>query len=96
LDELKVFEEAELGRDIRANMRGERSWTTGDDVRIRSSACCGEFRGARFRPDKIPRRLFVKSYGCQMNVYDARKMADILAPEGYAETTVWKKPTLLS
>jgi len=32
------------------------------------------------------RKLFVKSYGCQMNVYDAQKIADLLAPEGYAET----------
>jgi tRNA-2-methylthio-N6-dimethylallyladenosine synthase len=32
------------------------------------------------------RRLFVKSYGCQMNVYDSQRMADALAPEGYAET----------
>ena len=32
------------------------------------------------------RKLFVKSYGCQMNVYDSRRMADTLAPEGYAET----------
>src|SRR6516165_4335200 len=31
-------------------------------------------------------RLFVKSYGCQMNVYDAQRMADLLAPEGYDET----------
>ncbi|GLK66540.1 tRNA (N6-isopentenyl adenosine(37)-C2)-methylthiotransferase MiaB [Hansschlegelia plantiphila] len=28
-------------------------------------------------------KLFVKSYGCQMNVYDAERMADALAPEGY-------------
>jgi tRNA-2-methylthio-N6-dimethylallyladenosine synthase len=32
------------------------------------------------------RRLFIKSYGCQMNVYDAERMADILAPVGYAAT----------
>lgn len=32
------------------------------------------------------RKLFVKSYGCQMNVYDASRMADVLAPEGYDET----------
>jgi tRNA-2-methylthio-N6-dimethylallyladenosine synthase len=32
------------------------------------------------------RKLFVKSYGCQMNVYDATRMADVLAPEGYDET----------
>jgi tRNA-2-methylthio-N6-dimethylallyladenosine synthase len=40
------------------------------------------------RSTKSPRQLFVKSYGCQMNVYDAQKMADALAPEGYAETGV--------
>jgi tRNA-2-methylthio-N6-dimethylallyladenosine synthase len=33
------------------------------------------------------RKLFVKSYGCQMNVYDATRMADVLAPEGYDETS---------
>ena len=32
------------------------------------------------------RKLFVKSYGCQMNAYDATRMADVLAPEGYDET----------
>src|SRR4029077_10080435 len=32
------------------------------------------------------RKLYVKSYGCQMNVYDSRRMADLLAPEGYVET----------
>lgn len=30
-----------------------------------------------------PRRLFVKSYGCQMNVYDSQRMTDALAREGY-------------
>jgi tRNA-2-methylthio-N6-dimethylallyladenosine synthase len=35
-----------------------------------------------------PRKLYVKSYGCQMNVYDSRRMADTLAPEGYVETAV--------
>ncbi len=34
-----------------------------------------------------PKRLFVKSFGCQMNVYDSRRMADTLAPRGYVETT---------
>ncbi len=33
------------------------------------------------------RKLFIKSYGCQMNAYDATRMADVLAPEGYDETT---------
>jgi tRNA-2-methylthio-N6-dimethylallyladenosine synthase len=30
-----------------------------------------------------PRKLYVKSFGCQMNVYDSQRMADTLAPEGY-------------
>jgi tRNA-2-methylthio-N6-dimethylallyladenosine synthase len=33
------------------------------------------------------RKLFVKSFGCQMNVYDSRRMADTLSPEGYVETS---------
>ena len=32
-------------------------------------------------------KLFIKSFGCQMNAYDASRMADVLAPEGYAETS---------
>jgi tRNA-2-methylthio-N6-dimethylallyladenosine synthase len=31
------------------------------------------------------RKLFVKSFGCQMNVYDSQRMADNLAPRGYVE-----------
>jgi tRNA-2-methylthio-N6-dimethylallyladenosine synthase len=34
----------------------------------------------------MTRKLYVKSYGCQMNVYDSHRMADTLAPEGYVET----------
>ena len=33
-----------------------------------------------------PRKVHVKSFGCQMNVYDSNRMADTLAPEGYVET----------
>src|SRR3954466_3910231 len=33
-----------------------------------------------------PRKLYIKSYGCQMNVYDSHRMADSLAPEGFVET----------
>lgn len=32
------------------------------------------------------KKLFIKTWGCQMNVYDSRRMADILAPLGYAPT----------
>jgi len=34
------------------------------------------------------KKLFVKTYGCQMNAYDSAKMADLLAPLGYATTDV--------
>src|SRR6476660_5792239 len=33
-----------------------------------------------------PRKLYIKSYGCQMNVYDSNRMADTLAPQGFVET----------
>src|SRR5262249_18788883 len=32
------------------------------------------------------RKVYIKSFGCQMNVYDSHRMADPLAPEGLAET----------
>ncbi len=32
------------------------------------------------------KKLYVKTYGCQMNAYDSAKMADLLAPLGYAAT----------
>jgi tRNA-2-methylthio-N6-dimethylallyladenosine synthase len=32
------------------------------------------------------RKLYIKSFGCQMNVYDSRRMADTLAPRGFVET----------
>src|ERR1700690_3320916 len=34
------------------------------------------------------RKVHVKSFGCQMNVYDSHRMADTLAPAGYCETAV--------
>jgi tRNA-2-methylthio-N6-dimethylallyladenosine synthase len=33
---------------------------------------------------KADKTLFIQTYGCQMNVYDSERMADVLAPLGYA------------
>jgi tRNA-2-methylthio-N6-dimethylallyladenosine synthase len=33
-----------------------------------------------------PKKLFIKTYGCQMNVYDSERMADVLAPHGYVSS----------
>ena len=38
------------------------------------------------KPTTPPKTYRVKSFGCQMNVYDSHRMADTLAPEGFAET----------
>ncbi len=32
------------------------------------------------------KKLFVKTFGCQMNVYDSERMADVLEPLGYVAT----------
>ena len=34
------------------------------------------------------KRLYIKTYGCQMNVYDSERMADVLRPLGYGLTDV--------
>jgi tRNA-2-methylthio-N6-dimethylallyladenosine synthase len=36
------------------------------------------------RSDGQRKRVFIRTYGCQMNVYDSDRMADVLRPLGYA------------
>ncbi|UFN49677.1 tRNA (N6-isopentenyl adenosine(37)-C2)-methylthiotransferase MiaB [Roseomonas sp. OT10] len=37
-------------------------------------------------PGAPRKRLLIRTWGCQMNVYDSARMADVLAPLGYAPT----------
>ena len=43
-------------------------------------------RGEQQRDNILTKKLYVKTYGCQMNVYDSARMADVLAAHGYAPT----------
>ena len=36
-------------------------------------------------PKPAPKKLYVKTYGCQMNVYDSERMAEALGSEGYEQ-----------
>jgi tRNA-2-methylthio-N6-dimethylallyladenosine synthase len=41
------------------------------------------------------KRLHIKTYGCQMNVYDSARMADVLAPLGYEATEAVEEADLV-
>jgi tRNA-2-methylthio-N6-dimethylallyladenosine synthase len=41
------------------------------------------------------RKVFIKTYGCQMNVYDSQRMADQLTAEGYAGTDILEDADLV-
>ena len=42
-----------------------------------------------------PRRVFVKTFGCQMNVYDSGKMLALLAHDGFEPTDDWRQADLV-
>jgi tRNA-2-methylthio-N6-dimethylallyladenosine synthase len=41
------------------------------------------------------RRVFIRSFGCQMNVYDAERMADALRPRGFVTTETPEEADLI-
>lgn len=42
--------------------------------------------GRRRLKEPLAKKLFIRTYGCQMNEYDSARMADVLAPLGYTPT----------
>ena len=53
-------------------------------ARLAGRATFGE---APTHGEAVAKKLYVKTFGCQMNVYDSARMADVLAPLGYRSTT---------
>lgn len=41
------------------------------------------------------KKVFIKTYGCQMNVYDSQRMSDALAADGYAATETIEEADLI-
>ncbi len=42
-----------------------------------------------------PRKLYIKTYGCQMNVYDSERMAEAMGAEGYVTTEVLEEADMV-
>ena len=59
----------------------ERGW---EAARLAGRAATSE---APTHGEAVAKKLHVKTFGCQMNVYDSARMADVLAPLGYRSTT---------
>ncbi|MEM1072866.1 MAG: tRNA (N6-isopentenyl adenosine(37)-C2)-methylthiotransferase MiaB [Pseudomonadota bacterium] len=43
----------------------------------------------------LPKKLFIKTYGCQMNVYDSERMAESLQSEGYEQTQIAEEADMI-
>jgi tRNA-2-methylthio-N6-dimethylallyladenosine synthase len=56
------------------------------DSLLRATSWAERPEGTLAPPAPTRGKLFIKSYGCQMNAYDAQRMTDLLAPEGFDET----------
>ena len=46
-------------------------------------------------PEKSSKSVFIKTYGCQMNVYDSERMGDALGADGYEQTQAMEDADLV-
>ena len=43
----------------------------------------------------MSKNIFVKSYGCQMNIYDSNRIKNLFQPKGFTETLSIEKADLI-
>ena len=43
----------------------------------------------------LTKKLFIKTFGCQMNFYDSEKMFDLLINHGYEKTDIQENADLI-
>ena len=48
-----------------------------------------------YKHKRMKKKIFIKTYGCQMNVYDSIKMEDLLTPHGYSGTDNMEEADLI-
>ena len=55
----------------------------------------GRPNGAEATSELAPKTVFIKTFGCQMNVYDSERMTEALAADGFRETTTLENADLV-
>jgi tRNA-2-methylthio-N6-dimethylallyladenosine synthase len=41
------------------------------------------------------KKIYVRSFGCQMNAYDSERMAELMGAEGFAETATMEEADVI-
>src|SRR6185312_6924757 len=91
-DDLRRMRVAKGARRLLRGAGRRRRQCRADRAPAARRPCSAAARTGRAGRDRYPRRghmrrLYIKTYGCQMNVYDSARMAELLTPLGYAETS---------
>ena len=66
-----------------------------DTIPVSVTRPAGAAKGEDGTTGATPRKVFIKTYGCQMNVYDSQRMGDALASDGYEATQTLEEADLV-